>query len=688
MPAHHHPAATHSHSDHDSHDGCRAHAGCGHDHTRASCEAEGEGDACCATALSLAADAHDHHDPAQKSEYVWLAVALGLALVAEVISFVYGDATPWMWVGMVFAGIAIVLSGRVVFRQGLRALLKGDLNINALMTVAVTGAFVIGEWPEAAMVMSLYSLAELIEHRSVDRARNAIATLLDLSPQVAERRTTDGVWERISVADVRIGDIVRVRPGERIPLDGQVTEGSGAVDQASVTGESMPVDKGPGDPVYAGTLNVDGGIEFRATAAAGNTLLARIIHAVEEAQGNKAPTQRFIDRFARFYTPSVFALAVLVAVTGPLLFGYTWLDSVYRALVLLVISCPCALVISTPVTVVSALAAGARRGILIKGGAYLETARSIGVVALDKTGTLTEGKPALAAECYFDCPEGEEGVKRIAAALAARSDHPVSRAIAQGLPPSDVAVRDFRAAPGFGIFGQVEGQQWVIASARKIRELGYSVSAFEEAMQGYVEAGHTVSILAGPRGVAALFAVIDGIRPASRQAVEELKQLGVRPVMLTGDHEATARAVAAKVGIEHLRAGLLPLEKQHAIRDLAAPGRLTAMVGDGINDAPALASADIGFAMGGAGTHTAMEAADVVVMNDDLRRVPETIRLSRRTHKVLWQNIGLALGIKAVFLTLAMFDQATMWMAVFADMGASLLVVGNGVRLVGTHLNS
>lgn len=649
-----------------------------HGHCERDCGSHGRGH-------NHGSDGHGFHDHAGHGEDVStlkLAAALALAFAAEAASFLLPGEGVWRIGGMAVAAVAIFLSGVDVFRSGLRALWRGDLNINALMTVAVTGAFLIGEWPEAAMVMALYSLAELIEHRAVGRARHAIKDLLDLSPPRAERRGASGQWEVVPIDSVRIGDVLRVKPGERIALDGRVIAGRGAVNQAPITGESLPVEKCPGDEVFAGTVNMDGGLEFEVTATSSDTVLARIIHAVEEAQSRRAPTQRFIDRFAKVYTPSVFLLAIAVAVGGPLFMGVSWVDSVYRALVLLVIACPCALVISTPVTIVSALAAAARRGILIKGGVYLENARKLAKVALDKTGTITEGRPRLVAEELFTGNMNAERIRSIAEGLARRSDHPVSQAISVALPASSVQVEGFAADTGHGIRGMVDGQDYVLVNHRRVHELGWCTPELEDRLREHESLGRTVSLLAGGQGVLALFAVADTVRASARQAVNELKALGVAPVMLTGDNEATARTVAAQAGIDDVRAGLLPHEKLEALQRLAEGGKEVAMVGDGINDAPALASASIGFAMGGVGTHTAMEAADVVIMNDSLPRIPETIRLSRRTHGVLWQNICAALGIKAAFLLLALGGHATMWMAVFADMGASLLVVFNGLRLL------
>ena len=621
---------------------------------------------------------------------VRLGAALGLALVAEGMAWFAPGTTAWTAAGMVVAAFAIGLAGLETYGKGLTALRHGRLNINALMSVAVTGAFLIGQWPEAAMVMALYAIAELIEARAVDRARNAIKGLVDLAPAEAEIRQADGGWRRVAAAGVAVGAVARARPGERVAFDGIVTRGQGSIDQAPVTGESIPVDKGPGDAVFAGTVNQNGELEFRVTAAASDSTLARIIHAVEEAQGTRAPTQRFVDRFAAIYTPAVFALALAVAVLPPLLLGWGWLAALYKALVLLVIACPCALVISTPVTVVSGLAAAARRGILIKGGTHLEEARRLKAVALDKTGTLTEGKPVLVD---FQ-PWGDTDATRVrhaAMRLAARSDHPVSRAIAAGLvaqsstavpsgPEDDVG--DFRALPGRGVEGLIDGRPMVLGNLRLMRERGQSRPALEAVLAVHEIEGRTVTLLADASGVLGLFAVADTLRRSAVDAVAQLRALGVTPVMLTGDNLATAQAVGRAAGIDDVRGGLLPEDKLAAIRELRQRHGPVAMIGDGINDAPALAQADIGFAMGAAGTDIAVEAADVVVMNDDLGRIAETVRLSRRTHAVLWQNIVLALSIKVVFFVLAVFGDATMWMAVFADMGASLLVVANGLRLL------
>lgn len=621
------------------------------------------------------------HDHSTLPGWGRLGAALVAATGAELLHLLGPQTAWWDGAGMVLAAAAIALAGLGVYRSGIAALLRGQLGISALMAVAVTGAFAIGQWPEAAMVMALYALAERMEEGAVGRARKAIGSLLALSPEQAELLGADGQWQSVPVAEVALGSTLRIRPGGRVPLDGTVLRGASAVDESSMTGESLAVDKAAGDALYAGTLNAQAALEMRVTAVSGGTTLDRIIRTVEEAQAARAPVQRMVDRFAAVYTPAVFALAVLVALGAPLLLGWTWLDALYRALVLLVIACPCALVLSTPVTVVSGLAAGARRGILIKGGAWLELARGIRAVAFDKTGTITTGRPALVDEMRF----GDDAASDVALALASRSDHPVSQAIARQLGAgqgSPLQVEAFTALAGRGVQGRVDGREWRLGNRRWMRELGLETAQVERAAAAHEAQGRSVTLLADGRAVRALFAVADTLRPQAVHAVAELRALGITPVMLTGDHAGAAQAAARAAGIEEVHASLLPDDKLDAIAGMQARFGRTAMAGDGINDAPALARADIGFAMGAAGTDVAMETADVVIMNDDLRRVAETVRLSRRTHAVLVQNIALSLGIKLVFLVLALAGSASMWMAVFADVGASLLVVANGLRML------
>jgi len=622
---------------------------------------------------------HDH-----QGSYWKPGIALLIALAVEILPAFTPDTLLFRLLGLGMAVAAILLAGVSVYLNGIRALLHGRLNISALMAVAVTGACLIGQWAEAAMVMVLYAIAELIEAHSVDRARNAIRQLLSLAPETAERRQPDGNWAVAHVRDIQPGQIIRVRPGERIPLDGRVTAGYSAVNQMPITGESLPVSKTAGDTVYAGSINESGSLELDVTALAADTMLSRIITTVEEAHEARAPVQRLIDRFAAVYTPAVFVMAIAVAVLMPLLAGWTWQDAIYRALILLVIACPCALVIATPLTVVSGLAAAARAGILIKGGVYLEEARKLKAVALDKTGTITEGRPKLVAAEQISREFTPEQIHRWVGVMTSHSGHPVSRAILDGLnlQGNPGSLENFIEIPGKGSRGIVDGKVLQLGNVRWIAESIRITPELEEQLQEHEKSGCTVTLFASGIEVLALFAVADTIRANSRTAIDELIRRKITPVMLTGDNALTAQSIAAQAGIRDYRSNLLPQDKLSAVVSLQAGGGHVAMVGDGINDAPALAAASIGIAMGGAGTDIAMETADVVIMNDDLRRVDDLIDLSRRTFLILGQNICIALGIKLVFLALAFSGVASMWMAVFADVGATLIVVFNGLRLL------
>ncbi|PQV44549.1 Cd2+/Zn2+-exporting ATPase [Paraburkholderia sp. BL21I4N1] len=609
---------------------------------------------------------------------------LALAGVAAVGSEAAGwlGAPAWMAAGL--AVIAILSCGLTTYKKGWLAIRNGNLNINALMSIAVTGALVLRQWPEAAMVMVLFTIAELIEAKSLDRARNAIQGLMQLTPEQASVQQPDGSWQATDLKAIALDAVVRVKPGERIALDGEIVAGRSSVDQAPITGESLPVDKTVGDAVFAGTINQAGSFDYRVTAAASNTTLARIIHAVEEAQGTKAPTQRFVDQFARVYTPIVFAVALAVAIVPPLLFSGAWHEWVYKALVMLVIACPCALVISTPVTIVSGLAAAARKGILIKGGAYLEQGRKLRRLALDKTGTLTHGKP-VQTELAILADVDDARCRSLAASLAGRSDHPVSMAIAAAAKTdgvASIAVDAFEALAGRGVRGEIDGLSYWLGNHRLVEELGRCSASLEARLDALERQGKTVVMLVDAERVLALFAVADTVKETSRAAIAELQRLGVATTMLTGDNPHTAAAIAQQVGIDEARGDQLPEDKLNAVAQWSTEGATVGMVGDGINDAPALARADIGFAMGAMGTDTAIETADVALMDDDLRKIPSFIRLSKATHAVLVQNIALALGIKSVFLVLTVMGLGTMWMAVFADVGASLLVVANGLRLL------
>ena len=634
------------------------------------------------TAEPVESTRHQTQEDSEPAKPWWpLAVSGMAALGAEAIEWLHLAPT---WATMLLALLAVLFGGLGTYKKGWISLRHLNLNINALMSIAVTGALLIGQWPEAAMVMFLFGVAERIEAMSLDRARNAIRSLMQLAPDKATVQQPNGDWLSVDAKQVAIDAIVRIRPGEKIPLDGVILSGNSSVDQAPITGESLPVDKGVGDTIFAGTVNQSGSFEYRVTALAGNTTLARIIHAVEAAQGARAPTQRFVDQFARIYTPTVFAIALAVALLPPLFLGGAWFDWIYRALVLLVIACPCALVISTPVTVVSGLAAAARHGILIKGGAYLEQGRKLTWLALDKTGTLTHGKPAQTD--FKPIADGEAPLLRsLAASLAARSDHPVSQAItrqAQADQIATVEVTQFAALPGRGTRGQIGGHHYHLGNHQLVEDLGFCSPALEQILFPLEQQGKTVVLLSDETQVLALFAVADTVKDSSREAIARLHALGIKTLMLTGDNPHTAAAIAQQVGIDQARGNLLPADKLQAIEALLAQGETSGMVGDGINDAPALARAHIGFAMGAAGSDTAIETADVALMDDDLRKIARFVQLSRDTAAILQQNITLALGIKAIFLALTLAGYGSMWMAVFADMGTSLLVVFNGLRLL------
>ena len=557
---------------------------------------------------------------------------------------------------LVFAVIAILLAGLATFRSGLVALRHGNLNMNALMSVAVIGGGLIGAWPEAAMVMVLFQISESIEQLAMNRARNSIRDLMSVAPEKAAVRQPDGRYVEEAVADVLPGAVVRVSPGDRVPLDGKILTGSTSLDESMVTGEGLPAEKSENATVWAGTVNLTATIEVLVTAAASNSLTARIIDAVENAQSAKSPVQRFVDRFATVYTPLVFVVALVVAIVPPLFVG-DWGGWFYKALCLLVIACPCALVISTPVTVVSGLATATRCGLLVKGGLYLEEARKLRFVGLDKTGTLTKGEPAVADVTYPD---------------------DFDRASA-GIEPQ--AVDGFSALPGSGVTGRVgSGTLWLV-NERTLDKMGILTPDVHEAFVRYAEAGMSTVALADRFGVRAVFGLADTVKEDAAEGLRQLRAVGLTPRLLTGDTSAAAKALAKELGLEDVRAGLLPDDKLREIEAMQKEG-LTAMVGDGINDAPALARSDIGIAMGVRGTDSAIEAAHVAVMDDKIGSIATLVRLSRITHAVLVENITIALGIKFLFAALALFGMASMWMAVFADVGTCLIVVANGMRML------
>lgn len=617
-----------------------------------------------------------------KSYNIRLGIAGVLAAVAEGIDLTAGPNSAEILIATLSI-VSILIGGIDVYRKGLIALKNKQLNINALMSVAVTGALAIRQWPEAAMVMFLFSFAELIEAKSFDKARNAFKKLMELAPDTANVKDEQGTWSVVSSSEIALGATVRVRPGERVALDGVISKGVTSINQAPITGESVPVEKKEGDKVFAGTINESAEIEFKVTATSTTSTLARIVETVDSAQGSRAPTQRFIDEFSKYYTPSIFLLAVGIAIVPPALGYGTWYEWFYKALVLLVIACPCALVISTPVSIVSGLSGAAKRGILIKGGVYLEQGKKLQMLALDKTGTLTFGKPE---QTDFELIGKSDASTSwsIAASLANRSDHPVSKAVAKKALEDNVKlfeIENFSAIVGKGTRGSVEGREYFLANHRFIEELNVCSGEVEKVLNRYEAEGKTVTILASKTEVHAIFAVMDTVRPTSKEAIQQLHDLGVQTMMLSGDNQLTAEKIGREVGVDVVEGQLLPESKMDIIKDYVKDKKFIGMVGDGINDAPALAIADIGFSMGVAGTDIAIETSDVAIMDDDLRKIPEFIKLSKRTSRILAQNISIAILIKAIFLVLTLMGISTMWMAIFADTGASLIVVANGLRL-------
>ncbi|HHF7393722.1 TPA: heavy metal translocating P-type ATPase, partial [Legionella anisa] len=559
----------------------------------------------------------------------------------------------------------------------------------SLMLIAIVGAVFIGAWPEAAMVTVLFALAERIERYSLDKARLAIRSLMQIAPEDALIKQDNGQWLSLPIEKVQPGAVFKVKPGERIPLDGVVVSGQSTVNQAPITGESMPVSKQVNDDVFAGTLNEHGVLEVKVTKASGDTLLAKIGKAIEQAQAERAPTQRFVDQFARYYTPIMVLIAVFIALIPPLALGYPFYDWLYKALTLLVIACPCALVISTPVTVVSGLASAAKHGLLIKGGSYLETGYRLKLIALDKTGTLTEGKPVVTDFIVYDKSKTEQELLLLAASLDSHSEHPVAHALVsywqQEQPNTTLLeVEQFSALPGRGVKGLVQQKQYFVGNHQLAEDNRVCSPEIEQILKQLEEEGKTTVILSNTTTVLALFAVADTLRKTSQWAISKLHEQGIKTAMLTGDNAVTARAIAKQVGIDEVKANVLPTDKLQAINHLLEQYKNVGMVGDGINDAPALAKASISFAMG-KGTDTALETADVALMNDNLAMLPLYIELSRNTARILRQNISLSIAIKGVFFILALAGVATLWMAVFADMGASLMVVANGLRLLNSH---
>ena len=589
-------------------------------------------------------------------------------------------------VARLFLLLATVSGGWFVSRRAWQALRHRQIEMNTLMTTAAIGALLIGEWAEAGATMFLFSLAQVLEARSMDRARNAIRRLLDLSPKEATVRG-EGGEVRLPVERISVGDVIVLRPGERVPVDGVVLEGASSVNQAPITGESAPMAKTPGSRVLAGSLNGRGMLEIRAERPASDSSLARIIHLVENAQEQRAPSQTFIDRFARDYTPAMIAFALALVLVPPFLFGQPFSTWLYRGLVVLVIACPCALVISTPVSVVCGLTRAAREGVLFKGGVYLEELGRIRTFFFDKTGTLTKGKPEVVhVESFCDLPEGE--LLRLAAALESRSEHPLAGAILEAAgSKGDVdplpAPTFVQAVPGMGILGKVNGEVY-LAGNPTFFDNGSGMSGPQKAaVEEWERKGATVVLIGTERMPLGMVAIQDTVRGEAMASLTELRRMGaIELSMLTGDNPKTGKAIASQLPIDTVHAGLLPEQKVALVREAVEKGKKVAMVGDGINDAPALALATVGVVMGAAGTDVALEAGDVALMGDDLRKFPFAVRLGRRTLRIIRFNVVFSLATKAVFLVLATVGLATLWMGVAADMGATLLVIGNGMRLL------
>lgn len=596
-----------------------------------------------------------------------------------------GPGTP-LTVALLYAG-AVVTGGWFILPRAWYAARRLRPDMNLLMTIAVIGAAAIGEWFEAAVVTFLFAVSLALESWSVNRARRAVEALLAIAPPTARVLRDDGSHAEVPAEQVAVGTRLLVKPGDRIPLDGFVRQGTSHVNQAPITGESLPVEKAPGAEVFAGTINTDGALEVEVTRLVGDTTLAQIIRMVGEAQSRRAPSEQWVDRFARVYTPAILGLAVLVAIVPPLVVG-GWSEWFYRALVLLVIGCPCALVISTPVSIVASLAAAARHGVLVKGGAFIEVPARLRAVALDKTGTLTEGSPRVVTVTPLNGHDERE-LLGVLGAIEAHSDHPLARAIVAHVQAAGLqlpAAADVRAVDGRGVTAAVDGKRYWLGSHRFLEEQGQETADVHDRLEALAGAGHTVVVVGTDDHVCGFVTLADRVRAESPGAVAALRAAGVEHVvMLTGDNRPTAERIAQESGISEFRAELLPGDKVAAVEDLVRRYGTVAMIGDGVNDAPAMGRATIGVAMGAAGSDAAIEAADVALMADDLSRLAWLVHHSRRTLGIIRQNVVLSIGVKVVFVGLTFGGFATLWAAIAADMGVSLVVIANALRLLGVR---
>lgn len=591
--------------------------------------------------------------------------------------------TPLLFITSMLTG------GSSMLKTGLQNLIRLEFDMRTLMTVAVIGGVIIGEWAEVAIVVILFALSEALERFSMERARQSISSLMNIAPKEALIKR-NGHEMTVHVNDIEVGDIMVVKPGQKIAMDGVIVDGYSAVNQAAITGESVPVEKSRDDEVFAGTLNEEGLLEVKITKLVEDTTISKIIHLVEEAQGERAPAQAFIDKFAKYYTPAIMVIALLVAVMPPLFFGAAWSTWVYQGLAVLVVGCPCALVISTPISIVSAIGNAAKKGVLIKGGVHLEEMGGLKAIAFDKTGTLTKGVPVMTDYQLIDDSLDEKEVLSIISALEYRSGHPLASAIIKeaednNVPYTDLPVEDFYSVTGKGIQGRINGEVYYIGKPALFNEMntsGFS-SAVENKVKALQDQGKTVMIAGTGESIQAIIAVADEVRESSREVIDKLHQAGIgKTVMLTGDNRSTALAIGERVGVTDVHSELMPHEKLDVIRQLKTKYDHVGMVGDGVNDAPALAASTVGIAMGGAGTDTALETADVALMGDDLRKLPFTIKLSRKTLNIIKANIAFAIGIKIIALLLVIPGWLTLWIAILSDMGATLIVALNGMRLM------
>jgi Cd2+/Zn2+-exporting ATPase len=627
---------------------------------------------------------HSSSNPWETRSLVASGTLVGLGLIAQWTKTLSIPGTAGIFTAAMLAG------GWFLLPKAWRAILRLRPDINLLVVIAAIGASLVGEWAEAATVVFLFGVAEWLEGWADRRAQRAVESLLEIAPKTATVHR-DGRFAEVPVADVRVGETVAVKSGMNIPLDGEVLNGESAVNQAPITGESVPVDKKPGDPVFAGTVNGEGSLEVRVIKVAGDTTLARIIRLVREAQEQKAPTQRFVDGFARYYTPAVTVAALLIFLVPPLLLHGDWSQWLYRACVLLIIACPCALVISTPVSIVAGLTALARRGVLVKGGAHLESIAKLKALAVDKTGTITEGKPQVQGVETLN-GKSDRDVLRVAAAIDDHSPHPLAKAVVEYARKNGIEfprAENYQARSGRGAEGIVEGHAYFVGNHRFTHELGVCSEEIERRLAAIESQGQSVIVVGHrPHGdcrgeVLGILAVGDTVRPNAAAAIRALHAAGIESVvMLSGDNQRTADSIAKQVGIDEARGDLLPDDKVEEIKKFSADHAVVGMVGDGVNDAPAMATATIGIAMGGVGTDAAIETADVTLMTDDLGKIAETIRLGCRTLGIIRFNIGFALALKALFLILTLLGHASLWLAIMADTGATLLVVANALRLL------